>query len=81
VSCTPFGCSLSVYLQTDSLLVRTPVHHTEFEIRPKEPLLSSHMLDVVYSPVTKKKNDVLLNLVCVHVHVSMQQSTNMANNK
>jgi hypothetical protein len=24
----------------------------------------------------KKKNDVLLNLTCVHVHVGMQQSIN-----
>jgi hypothetical protein len=38
-----------------------------YSLRPKKN-------DVLGSKIFPKKNDVLLNLACVHVHVGMQQS-------
>jgi hypothetical protein len=40
----------------------------------KNLLPPSQKNDVLAFKICPKKNDVLLNLVCVHVHVGMQQS-------
>jgi hypothetical protein len=43
------------------------VEHSDCSLRPKKN-------DVLGFKICPKKNDILLNLACLHVHVDMQQS-------
>jgi hypothetical protein len=48
-------------------MTRGDYSHYNYSLRPKKNV-------VLGFKICPKKNDVLLNLACVHVHVGMQQS-------